>query len=263
MVFKVTKIKKIIEHSDKLRTFVVNKKFDIYPGQFAKVWIPGVDTKPISFSDVNSITVKKMPYNKKKEKGLFTHELFNKKEGDYLHFSNPRGKGFPMDQNKDYTIIAGGVGIAPLNSLIINYRCKNAILAAKTKDELLFHKEIHKNFRVKYGGKLILMTEDGSIGRKGIPIDVNIPEADNYAICGPEKMIEAVADKINYPENTYVSLERRMKCMEGLCGACAIDGYTVCGDGPVFRYDKIKNLRSFRKHLGRDKTGKLVPLKDI
>lgn len=91
--------------------------------------------------------------------------------------------------------------------------------------------------------------------------DVNIPKTkNNYYICGPEIMMKAVAEKlitlgIN-SEQIYLSLERYMKCGIGICGSCSYSGYRICADGPIFRYDKIKNLSHFNK-AGRTRTGEL------
>ncbi|MCK5176266.1 MAG: dihydroorotate dehydrogenase electron transfer subunit, partial [Candidatus Aenigmarchaeota archaeon] len=73
--YKCVKIIKIINHNEFNKTFVFDYSFDeAYPGQFAMVWLPGVDEKPISFSAKNEITIKKI--------GAFTSKTFELKEGD-------------------------------------------------------------------------------------------------------------------------------------------------------------------------------------
>ena len=49
---------------------------------------------------------------------------------------------------------------------------------------------------------------------------------------------EAMARRIPY-EHIYLSLERNMKCGQGLCGHCQVGPYFVCRDGPVFRFDAL------------------------
>ena len=70
------KLEKIIEHSEDIRSFILDANFQSQPGQFTMVWLPGVDEKPISLSAPNMITVKKV--------GSFTEKLFEKKQGNYL-----------------------------------------------------------------------------------------------------------------------------------------------------------------------------------
>jgi NAD(P)H-flavin reductase len=72
-----------------------------------------------------------------------------------------------------------------------------------------------------------------------------LPEADAY-LCGPPVMYKSVIDNLKRKglgdEKIYVSLERRMHCGLGVCQHCAVGPYYVCKDGPVFRYDKIKDI---------------------
>ena len=110
--------------------------------------------------------------------------------------------------------------------------------------------------------RIVAVTNDGSYGTKGIVTDAKLPINDkNYYICGPEKMMKAVADKLISegvkPDKIYLSMERYMKCAVGICGNCSFSGYRVCADGPVFRYDKIKDLPHFCQ-FKRTRTGELV-----
>lgn len=241
------RIEQIIEHSANERTFVFDKSFGIKAGQFAMVWLPGIDEKPFSYSGKNSITVKKL--------GPFTEQLFKKKEGDYIDIRGPYGNSFP--EKSQTTAIAGGCGIAPLRQLILDGYVKNLVMACKTRDSLLFLDEFEELYKKGTIKNLITLTEDGSFGKKGIATDVAIPEAELYVLCGPERMMQAVAEKINAPEKIYLSLERYMKCAVGLCGTCSFSGYRVCVDGPVFSYEQIQDMPHFAK-LKRIKSGELV-----
>ncbi|MBT5022219.1 dihydroorotate dehydrogenase electron transfer subunit [Candidatus Woesearchaeota archaeon] len=238
-------IEKIIELSDEYRSFVLDRHFDTLPGQFCMVWIPGFDEKPFSFSDSNELTVKKV--------GPFTEELFNISKKNHLQIRGPYGSSFP---NNTRTVVGGGCGIAPLKFVVNKYlEIKNIILGGKNKSDLLFL----DFFENEIGSELTTFTEDGSHGLKGIVTDIDYFGKPNYAVCGPEKMIQAVGNKINLPNKTFVSLERYMKCAVGLCGACSMSGYRVCVDGPVLRYDLIKDSSHFGK-LHRVKSGELKSL---
>ena len=239
------KIEKIIEHSENLKSFVLDINFSSKPGQFVMVWIPGLDEKPFSLSGKNMITVKKV--------GPFTEKLFEIKEG-YLDIRGPYGNNFPELEGKNIAI-GGGCGIAPIYYLFSEKLAENCILAGKTKLELLFLEEMKKT------SDIITVTDDGSCGNKGIATDIDIPKSDNYFICGPEIMMKAVAEKLVNdgvnPSNIYLSMERYMKCAVGLCGSCSLSGYMICSDGPIFSYDKIKDLPHFNR-FKRKKTGELV-----
>ncbi len=250
-----TKISRVVEHNDNLRTFIFEDGLDSIPGQFAMVWLPGIDEKPISLSGISQITVRKV--------GPFTEKLFEKKEGDYLDIRGPYGNGFP--QTGGNIIIGGGCGIAPLLGIILDKKTSvsKIILAGKTKSDIPFLEEIIKKTDSELPrDSVVITTDDGSYGTKGLVTDINIPVLDhNYFICGPEIMMKKVAEKLMAenmnPRSIYLSLERYMKCAIGLCGNCSFGGYRVCADGPVFRYDQIKDLPHFSE-MHRTRTGELV-----
>lgn len=244
-----SKIERIIEHSEDMRSFVLDNIFPSEPGQFAMVWVPGLDEKPISLSGPDMISVRKL--------GPFTEELFRKKKGDYLDIRGPYGNHFPGGNGN--VAIGGGCGIAPLAYLIDSNKASSVVLAGKTKSDLIFLEEISNKVE-----NLVTVTEDGSHGQKGLVTDVKIPGASHhYIVCGPEIMMEKVGKKLIKekvdPEHIYLSLERYMKCAVGICGNCSFSGYRVCADGPVFRYDQVKDLPDFVKK-GRTRTGELVDL---
>jgi dihydroorotate dehydrogenase electron transfer subunit len=235
------------------------------------VWLPGIDEKPISLSLNNEITVKKV--------GPFTEKLFEKKQGDYLDIRGPYGNSFPGSNRGFITFIGGGCGMAPIVYSFLRYqnfftpRAQHLlILAGKNKSDILFLDRIKQEYnRSPSFGKesadfnfkkdITIVTEDGSLGKKGLVTDIDIPETMDYHICGPEIMMAKVAEKLVHqgaePSRIYLSMERYMKCAVGICGNCSFDGYRVCADGPVFSYDKVKDLPHFNK-LHRTRTGELI-----
>ncbi len=254
------KIEKIIEHNNDIRSFVFDSLFDSThsnPGQFAMVWLPGLDEKPFSLSGQNMITLKKV--------GPFTEKLFEKSKDDHLDIRGPYGNGFPSTVFS--TLIGGGCGIAPLFYFVSKLEPLGLsfVLAGKTKKDLIFLEDITKILKnnVYYTeNEIVAVTEDGSYGIKGVVTDAKIPKADgNYYVCGPEIMMKKVAEKLikegTKSERIFLSLERYMKCGIGICGNCPFSGYRVCTDGPVFRYDKIKDLPHFNKYK-RTRTGELT-----
>lgn len=248
------------KESKDVHTFRFDKTIEAQPGQFVMVWLPGIDEKPFSLSYDDGFTFK--------EVGSFTKELSKLKRGDTLNIRGPYGRGFPF-RHKPLTVIAGGMGGAPLNLLVEKafwsddypFSDITILYGGKTKNDILFWDEIEHA-----GGRDILRiaTEDGSLGHKGLVTDLIEPDKNQmYAVCGPERMLKAVAEKIysktKNAEDIHLCLERYMKCGEGICGTCSCDGYRVCRDGPVFSYAELLGNRHFGVKK-REKSGRLIPI---
>jgi len=65
-------------------------------------------------------------------------------------------------------------------------------------------------------------------------------------VCGPEIMMRFVTRELETQglsrDDIYLSMERNMKCAVGFCGHCQYGPHFICKDGPVFRYEQIRNL---------------------
>jgi sulfite reductase subunit B len=231
------------------------------PGQFVMVSIFGFGESPISIcSSPNDkgffdLTVRNV--------GTFTNALHNLGKGDTLGIRGPFGKGFPIDNmfGFDVVIVAGGLGIVPLRSLI-RYIMQNRndfgnvqmLLGCKTPKEMLFKDEIKewmKRAEVKFNCTVDRADPDwkGNIGliTTLIPgVDLN-PTRTYVVVVGPPIMYKFVLAELlkkDIPDHQIVvSLERRMRCGEGKCGHCQIEGVYVCQSGPVFTYDRIRNFK--------------------
>jgi len=251
--YRHLRIEKIIEHNERTRSFVLNGNITSNPGQFVMVWLSGIDEKPISLSSVDRITVRNV--------GPFTAALFEKRKGDYIDIRGPYGNGFNVTGKN--TLIGGGCGIAPLMYLVEKNAASGMVLAGRTKSDLIFLDEIIERIGAN---NVIGVTEDGSYGIKGLATDASIPRAEHhYYMCGPEIMMKKIGEKLSNegvdPSFIYLSMERYMKCAIKECGNCSFSGYSVCSDGPVFRYDMVKDLPHFNeKH--RTRTGELRGLKE-
>src|SRR4030042_3078294 len=172
----------------------------------------------------------------------------------------PYGTVYPMKDmiGKSRVSIGGGTGIAPLRGVIkyieqhrADYDRIHLFFGFKTPDEIIFKKDVELWNRIfdlhltvdkaepSYKGKVGLVTK--------IVEESGLNANDKVAIvCGPPAMIKfsiMALEKMGFSHSQiFVSHERRMKCGVGMCGHCMISGTYVCKDGPVFRYDKIKNL---------------------
>lgn len=248
------KIIDILDESPTVKTFLLDKEFDFKPGQFAMVWIPGIDEKPFGFSSKNSISVAKV--------GRFTEKIHSLKKGDLLGIRGPYGNNFECIGNK-ILAVAGGIGSAPIISAVEEFSKMNvevtSIIGGRTKDELLFLDRFEKC------GRIFACTDDCSYGFGGFTTEkmlelLSKEKFDMVITCGPEIMMKKVVEIAeNNDMPIQVSLERYMKCGIGICGQCAVDdeGLCVCKDGPVFWNDKLKFVSEFGKYK-RDASGAIL-----
>ena len=231
------------------------------PGQFVSVTVFGIGEAPISISssptqgDVFDLTVRSV--------GAVTNALKTCKKGDRLGIRGPFGNHFDYAamRGKDVLFVAGGLGLAPMRSLIRyvldhrkDYRNVTILVGAREPRLLLFRDELAA--WAKGGQAKTLVTvdrpDDSWKGNVGVITrlfkQIKVDAANTFAvIVGPPVMfkftvLEVLAERV--PENRIIcSLERHMKCGIGKCGHCQIRGTYVCRDGPVFTYDQVKRLR--------------------
>ncbi len=220
------------------------------PGQFVMVWIPGLDEIPMSISHwkppETGITV--LPI------GDATRALAALSEGNLVGIRGPFGKGF-KGRNDRALVVGGGIGAAPLRPLVyslVEFRNKiTVIVGAREKGDLLFADEFASLARM--GVRLILSTDDGSAGFKGLATQaaeqlMQTETFDSIYTCGPELMMLGLYRlAARHKARIQASLERFMKCGCGLCGTCALDseGKLVCIDGPVFSGRDLAKMDEF------------------
>jgi len=259
MPMRIHAIEKVVENTPIHKTFYFSDEEcrNAEPGQFVMVWIPGIDEVPMSLSFIGrqqAVTVE--------AKGEGTKKMHEMKGGDKIGIRGPYGKGFSVHEGK-LLFIAGGTGIAPLLPLIkMSKGEKTVVLGARSSYLLLFEEELNG-----MDVELHISTDDGSKGHKGFVTDLleSLVEGTNKKFdmvytCGPEMMMRKVLDFcLEHGIPMEASLERYMKCGIGICGSCAIDGYLVCRDGPVFGSDVLSKIDDFGKWK-RDETGKKVEI---
>ncbi|MDR1866220.1 MAG: sulfide/dihydroorotate dehydrogenase-like FAD/NAD-binding protein [Bacteroidales bacterium] len=176
--------------------------------------------------------------------GCSSAKLSKLNEGDYVQdVVGPLGNATHIEKAGTVLCAGGGVGVAPLFPIVQAFkRAGNrvvTVLAARTAGLLLYEKEMKE-----FSDDLILVTDDGSRGRKGLVTDgmeeVILRETVHQAVViGPAVMMKYAAmltRKYNIP--TLASLNTIMVDGTGMCGACrcSVDGKTrfVCVDGPEF-----------------------------
>jgi len=176
--------------------------------------------------------------------GVSTSKLADLEPGDYItDLVGPLGK--PTHIEKAGTILAagGGVGVAPLLPIVEAFKKAGnrviTVLAARSKDLIILEDQMRQ-----WSDELIVMTDDGSHGRKGL-VTAGMEEilqrekVDECIVIGPAIMMKYAAmltKKYNVP--TQASLNSIMVDGTGMCGACrvSVGGKTrfTCVDGPEF-----------------------------
>ena len=269
MVGVITDIR---EETPDVKTFRVNapeggKLFEHMPGQCAMLCVPGVSEG--MFSITSSPTNKEYQEFSIKRCGMLTEMLHSLEVGSEITVRGPYGNNFPVDtvlKGKDLVFIAGGIGLAPLRS-VINYVIDNRadygkvdiIYGSRSADDLVQLKEIQEVWMNTPGINVHLTIDREQEGWNGhvgfVPTFVKeLGESGQVEfgintislICGPPTMIKfvlgALGDMGVSKTQIYTTLELRMKCGVGKCGRCNIGSKYVCKDGPVFRFDEIDEL---------------------
>lgn len=262
----------IREETPDVKTFRVNapeggKLFEHMPGQCAMLCVPGVSEG--MFSITSSPTNKEYQEFSIKRCGMLTEMLHSLEVGSEITVRGPYGNNFPVDtvlKGKDLVFIAGGIGLAPLRS-VINYVIDNRadygkvdiIYGSRSADDLVQLKEIQEVWMNTPGINVHLTIDreqESWTGHVGfVPTFVKeLGESGQVEfgintislICGPPIMIKfvlgALGDMGVSKTQIYTTLELRMKCGVGKCGRCNIGSKYVCKDGPVFRFDEIDEL---------------------
>ena len=239
----------------------VRENFTFDAGQFIELSLFGVGEAPVSISSAPS----KQGFIELcvRNSGDVTGALHRKQCGDVVGLRGPYGRGFPFEEMKghDILLVAGGLGIAPLKSLINHihderheFGTVTILYGSRNPSEVLFRQQFDM-WKHRDDFNLILTVDqpddtwDGEVGlvtKLFDRIDVN-PDNTYGGICGPPVMYKYVIEEMRKKQmdvdRIYVSFERRMKCGVGKCGHCGVGHQYVCTDGPVFSYWEAMNLQ--------------------
>jgi sulfhydrogenase subunit gamma (sulfur reductase) len=262
-------IEKIIEETPGVSTFhfsfkdeKLRKEFTFESGQFGEYSVFGAGEAPFCIS--SSPTRRGHLEFAVQRVGKVTNALHRLGVGAEIGFRGPYGNSFPLDQlqGKNLVFVGGGIGLAPLRSLIWNvidnrdkYGRIDIIYGARSPADLCFRYDLG----AWDGDKTINMVttvdrgDENWTGKVGVVPkileEVAPPAKDAVAVvCGPPIMIRftfPALDKLGFtPEQMITTLEKRMKCGIGKCGRCNIGNLYVCRNGPVFTYAQIRSFIS-------------------
>ena len=237
------------------------KNFRHRPGQFVMLSVPGAGEAPISISsspsrpEILELCVRRT--------GRVTNALYRLKSNDLVGIRGPYGNGFPIEQmeGNDLLLVAGGLGMAPLRSLLwygLDHRSRYGqvilMYGAREPQSMLFRDELVS--LVGRSDLVCLLTVDRDpsgnweehIGLlPGLFEQVAIrPEATFAAVCGPPIVFKFILEELLRrgfsKDRILMSLERRMKCGVGKCGHCSVGYKYTCIHGPIFTYWDAINL---------------------
>lgn len=237
------------------------KVFEHMPGQCAMLSIPGVGEA--MFSITSSPTNTEFMEFSIKKCGCLTSWLHQMDVGQQITLRGPYGKCFPVEtelKGKNLVFIAGGIGLAPLRSVINycrhyrdNYGTIDIVYGSRSMDDLVDYDEIQHEWCKEAGINVHLTIDreqegwDGHVGfvptyvkELGFDLDKIV------LLCGPPIMIKFTLqglEELGFTKTqVYTTMELRMKCGVGKCGRCNIGNKYVCKDGPVFRFDELGEL---------------------
>jgi len=261
-------IVKITSETSDVKTFRVvfeggKGDFRQKPGQLAMLSLPGVGEAMISIT--SSPTYKDFKEFSIKRVGRLTGALHQLEEGCQIGVRGPYGNHFPYEllKGKDLLFIGGGIGLAPLRSLINfvldkenrkDYGKVEIIYGARSSDDLCFKSDLFENWPKMPNTKVYVTIDreepewDGHVAFVPAYLDELKPSpANKYALtCGPPIMIKFVLqslEKLGFKDDQVITtLEMKMKCGIGKCGRCNIGSKYVCIDGPVFFLSQLKEL---------------------
>ncbi len=249
-----------------VRTFRVvtpegKKPFEHIPGQCAMLSIPGVGEALFSITSSPTNT-EYMEFSIKKC-GCVTSFLHAIEPGQYVTIRGPYGNGFPVEsafKGKDLLFVAGGIGLAPLRSVInycrhyrSNYGSIDIVYGSRSMQDLVDYNEIMEEW-CKEDGINVHLTIDreqpewnGHVGFvPNFVKELNFDTNKTAVLCGPPIMIKftlAGLQELGFgKDQIYTTLEMRMKCGIGKCGRCNLGDKFICKDGPVFRFDQLEEL---------------------
>lgn len=236
------------------------------PGQFNMLYVFGKGEVPISISgdpsDRNTLV------HTTRVVGVVTDAIGKLRRGDTIGVRGPFGSHWPFEraEGRDVLIVAGGIGLAPLRPLIYlilsrrnRYRKVSLLYGARTPADILYERELRK-WRSKFDVEVHVTVDRAGLGWHGsigvvteqlVRVADLAPQTTTAMLCGPEIMmrftVAALASRGISGEDTYISMERNMKCAVGFCGHCQYGPDFICKDGPVFRYSRVERLFAKRE----------------
>lgn len=251
-----SKASKVITLRLALADIELQSNLEFESGQFFMIGVAGVGESAISVS--SSPHIKNYFEFTFRKVGKVTNALGKMKAGQRVTVRGPFGRGWPkINVDDEVILVAGGIGLPAVKPLLDDYchgylHCKSLKLIYGTTffDKLvcvryyaLWQKQCDLSITLnhtdprwkKHVGLITDLIKKAEISKRTKAFVIGPPVMYKYVIAELHK--KRVAD-----DKIFVSLERRMHCGIGVCQHCACGHLYACKHGPVFRYDKIKNI---------------------
>ena len=230
------------------------------PGQFNMLYLHGVGEVAISI--VSDPLDERIIDHTIRAVGRITYGIEQLNTGDRIGLRGPYGKGWPMEraEQKDVVVITGGLGCAPVVSVIeyVSRRRErfgrlNIVQGVKHSCDFIW-RERYDQWRSLPDTQVLLAADNGEpiwpwhIGHvtdlfEQMTFD---PQQVMVVMCGPEGMMKVVVKNMIArgvkESDIYLSMERNMQCAVGHCGHCQYGEKFICRDGPVFSFEQVKPL---------------------
>ena len=255
-------IEDVIVETPNIKTFVIRPKedFSFRTGQFIELTLPGIGEAP--FTPSSNPNIKEKIDVTIMKAGRVTSLLHDIPNNTPVGIRGPYGKGYPLEkfEGKDILIVGGGVGLAPLRSLLFSLfaeidKYNKVVLGygARTPSDIVYKEAIPAWAKLKKV-KVLTTVDVGDSSWQGnvglvttILKDLSISLKNAISIvCGPPIMMKFVTLKLLdigfKPQDIYLSMEKNMSCGLGKCGHCRVGKYYACKDGPVFSYEQLKDI---------------------
>jgi len=256
-------VEDIITETATIKTFVFRPKqtFEFRTGQFVELTFPGIGEAP--FTPSSDPNIKESFDITIMNAGRVTSLLHRIPLKTSVGIRGPYGKGYPLDKfkGKDILIVGGGVGLAPLRSLLFslfaNIDKYNKIIlryGARSPADIVY-KGLLPQWSKKDKVDVVTTVDVGDSSWKGnVGLVTTILKEPSWdlkntvaIVCGPPVMMKFATLKLldlGFKEDAiYLSMEKNMSCGLGKCGHCRIGKYYICRDGPVFTYGQLKDIR--------------------
>ena len=246
-------------------TFVPDRPFDVTPGQFFEISLPGVGNFPVStcLPVVNGRIESCI-----RRAGRVTDALYRLRPGAQVGLRGAFGNGFDLKlfTGQDILLVAGGLGMAPLRGLLMmllaerqHYGRIVLLYGSREPRLLLFREELIElarqqsitlRFSVDFAADLQgpfggVICRIGLVNELLQDLQLEPPQT-VAAVCGPPALYGCILEQLAATgiaeEKILVTLERRMRCGIGECCHCVAGGRYVCRDGPVFSLAELRSM---------------------